>query len=114
MISWIQQDWLGKDYNLLERNCIVFCSALAKKLQVAELPAWVCRLPNALRKPTKPKAEYSRNSLRLSKNGVMNYSRSAPSGLSSGQVPIDGGMERCSGWLEKRGPTAAWKWTKVW
>jgi len=47
LIEKLSRRWLGRDYDLLHRNCCHFCSELCDKLGVEPLPAWVTNLAGA-------------------------------------------------------------------
>jgi hypothetical protein len=115
MVTWMKEDWLGKDYDLINRNCITFCNTLAEQLKVSALPAWVSSLPNVLKKKKYDDGP-SRNNLRLGKNGVTMdaNNKMALAMTMSEPMPGAGRCILCSGWLEKRGPIASYKWTRVW
>lgn len=40
----MKAEWMGRSYDLLDRNCCHFSDALAQKLGVGEIPHWVNRL----------------------------------------------------------------------
>eukprot|EP00927_Polykrikos_kofoidii_P050317 TRINITY_DN44224_c0_g1_i1.p1 TRINITY_DN44224_c0_g1~~TRINITY_DN44224_c0_g1_i1.p1 ORF type:complete len:405 (-),score=55.62 TRINITY_DN44224_c0_g1_i1:16-1230(-) len=47
LVHRLSNTWLGKDYNVLHRNCLMFCSALCRELDVASIPPWVDRSARA-------------------------------------------------------------------
>lgn len=47
LIKALEPEWLGSDYDLLRNNCVIFSTALAKKLGANAPPAWVSNLAAA-------------------------------------------------------------------
>jgi len=47
LVDQLRKDWLGKDYDLLVRNCCHFSDALCRKLGVGPAPEWVTHLSGA-------------------------------------------------------------------
>ena len=47
ILSDLKSEWVGDEYHLLERNCNVFCQALADRLGVLPPPPWVNRWARA-------------------------------------------------------------------
>ena len=44
ILTAMKDDWMGTDYDMLRKNCVFFCRALAIQLGVGEIPNWVDRL----------------------------------------------------------------------
>merc|ERR1712113_1216639 len=40
----LRPEWMGRTYDVLEKNCCSFCMALSKALGVGEVPYWLNRL----------------------------------------------------------------------
>jgi len=47
LIEQIQEEWPGTDYDLLRRNCVVFCNEFCQRLGVGPIPGWVTNLAAA-------------------------------------------------------------------
>jgi len=47
LLTDMQQEWLGPDYDLLRKNCCHFADALCVKLGVGNVPKWVINLAGA-------------------------------------------------------------------
>jgi len=47
IIEEMKQDWPGKDYDLLRRNCVLFSKDFVDKLGAGPVPAWVTNLAGA-------------------------------------------------------------------
>lgn len=47
LIEGLKGEWLGKDYDLLRHNCVLFANTLCEKLGVGRVPMWVTNLAAA-------------------------------------------------------------------
>lgn len=47
LLEDLQQEWLGRDYDLLHRNCCHFSDMFCQRLGVGDLPSWVTNLAGA-------------------------------------------------------------------
>lgn len=43
----LMEEWQGKDYDLLNKNCVTFCDTFCKQLGVEPIPKWVTNLAGA-------------------------------------------------------------------
>eukprot|EP00747_Dinoflagellata_sp_TGD_P103206 gnl/TRDRNA2_/TRDRNA2_168892_c0_seq1.p1 gnl/TRDRNA2_/TRDRNA2_168892_c0~~gnl/TRDRNA2_/TRDRNA2_168892_c0_seq1.p1 ORF type:complete len:381 (+),score=57.55 gnl/TRDRNA2_/TRDRNA2_168892_c0_seq1:173-1315(+) len=94
LIDGLSRKWIGKEYDVLHRNCLTFCNELCKELGVGSIPSWVDRAPRA--------ASFVENTLRNTAEAArLTVSAGAEAaGLTAqfaGKLLADG-----SSWQEKR------------
>eukprot|EP00927_Polykrikos_kofoidii_P051015 TRINITY_DN44830_c0_g1_i1.p1 TRINITY_DN44830_c0_g1~~TRINITY_DN44830_c0_g1_i1.p1 ORF type:complete len:352 (+),score=79.84 TRINITY_DN44830_c0_g1_i1:65-1057(+) len=47
ILDRLMKEWVGTQYDLLNRNCVLFCDAMIRKLGVGPMPTWVSNLAGA-------------------------------------------------------------------
>eukprot|EP00930_Biecheleria_cincta_P041134 TRINITY_DN28170_c0_g1_i2.p1 TRINITY_DN28170_c0_g1~~TRINITY_DN28170_c0_g1_i2.p1 ORF type:complete len:310 (-),score=71.16 TRINITY_DN28170_c0_g1_i2:36-965(-) len=47
VLAILMAEWKGTDYNLLTKNCVIFCDAFCQKIGVGSVPSWVKNLAGA-------------------------------------------------------------------
>jgi len=47
LLQSLMEDWQGQQYDLLRRNCVIFCDTFCKALGVGPIPMWVTNLAGA-------------------------------------------------------------------
>merc|ERR1712217_769943 len=47
LVDQLSEQWDGREYDMLRKNCTAFCNEFCQRLGVGRIPDWVCNLAAA-------------------------------------------------------------------